>query len=190
MSIFTEDDLVVYLGRKEKTNEDKVYPKVSVMSRTIDVSPDIDLLKINKAGVTIGYEIKLLKYRKDWQRYNYVQIYEGIGESLLYFSYGIKSVYLIIAYDATLVPKKDENKILDKLEDVGEFLKLYGLEQIGLDKIRVVNNSVSSYINIVPVKYIFNPIGNRSKIDFWFREQSLRNGQFNYDKTLYGLIYS
>jgi hypothetical protein len=61
----SENDLVVYLGKKEKSYHVNVYPQAKVISRKVKVSPDIDLLKINTDSKEItGYEVKFLKYVK------------------------------------------------------------------------------------------------------------------------------
>ena len=82
IKIQSENDIVVFLANELKTNYQKVYPKVTKISRNIDVSPDVDLLVINSINnVTIGYETKLIKYNKGNKNYTYNEIYKGIGQA-------------------------------------------------------------------------------------------------------------
>ena len=120
VSIESEDDVIVYLGKKLRTYYKRVYPKVGIIARNIIVSPDIDLLVVDKTNKkTIGYEAKLLKYRKDWERFNYEPIYKGIGQALLYRLYGIDEAFLVIAYHINdTIPKNGQTKLAKKIVDV------------------------------------------------------------------------
>lgn len=94
--ILTEDDLLIHYMQNYIERKDRFFPKVHTIS-TLPISPDIDLLLINKESeLVVGREFKLLKYREGWKRVNYNPMYSGIGEALLYFQYGIDKCYLVL----------------------------------------------------------------------------------------------
>lgn len=61
------------------------------------ISPEIDLLVIRgplKKETLIGYEFKYLRSTK--KAVNYRHIYQGIGQALLYFHFGLDISYLVL----------------------------------------------------------------------------------------------
>lgn len=202
MLVSSEDELIVYLGRKEQLFN-LVYPKVDIIARRINVSPDIDLLKIEGiSSETIGYEVKYLKYRERWKRFNYRPIYEGLGEALSYLNYGVEKAFLVIGYDSASTPKQDKNKLVKKMEDVKSTL-IYTNPLIptdlsavlGLRLIEVVKGSVVSDEILVEIKtkektFPLAIISAAPEINkFRHRKQCLLNEEFHWDKRLYDRIY-
>ena len=91
--VFSEGDLLAYLMENWRIGK---FAKVYGIS-TLTISPDIDLLDVNESQkIVTGYEIKLLKYRKDWKRVNLGLMYKGIGQALSYFHFGVDKSYLIL----------------------------------------------------------------------------------------------
>lgn len=99
-----EEDLLLRLY-KNKVYE--YYPLVKKIAQTI-LTPDIDLLQIERRHgeeeLSIGYEIKVLNLKRNVYRH----FYEGLGEAISYFKYGINRVYLIIGI----------SQIFEKYEDL------------------------------------------------------------------------
>jgi hypothetical protein len=185
----SENDLVVYLGKKEKSYHVNVYPQVKVIARKVKISPDIDLLKINTDSKEItGYEVKFLKYVKNWKRHNYFRIYEGIGESLCYFNYGVDKVYLIIGVDNTSVPYEYQKNVYEKLSnDIQTVFILLNLNNyLGLDVVEQKSDKLIHRFPMVTIKQKFPPFTD----DIKFRKQTLFNGEFSWNKNLYKRIYS
>lgn len=185
--VSSEDDLIVYLGREEKSYAHKVYPKVSIISRRIEVSPDIDLLKIDPTSKeTIGFETKYIRYRKIWKRFDYRSVYEGFGESLLYFDYGIEKVFLVIGYDTASVPEQASGKLMSKIGAVmTSVLYTYLHNVLGL---RVIQ----TYGEVVTDDRIFSDVKSKYYCpvkDWNFRKQCLINEEFSYNQKLYDRIY-
>lgn len=59
------------------------------------ISPDIDLLYIDHGSkILTGYEIKLLRYKKNESNYRLIR--EGLGQAILYFQFGIDRSYLVL----------------------------------------------------------------------------------------------
>lgn len=198
MNITSEDDLLVYVGKKEGHYPNEVYPKVKIISRTIEVSPDIDLLNIaqvtERIGVktktskaTIGYEVKLLKYRKDWRHFNYSQIYSGIGQTLLYLNYGIEKAYLVVGFETDSVPRPALDRLMNKLGEVKNLLVATNLTNwLGLRIVRLFKGTVNDDRHLVEYSTIRYHV---SKPNFRFRQQCLINKEFSWNKKLYKRIY-
>jgi len=167
------------------------------MSRKIEVSPDIDLLIIGEVreqfGMrfrtrkeTIGYETKLLTYRKNWNRFDYRSVYQGLGESLLYFNYGLEKVFLVMGFDTNSVPEEHWTKLIDKITEIGKMLIYEKLDRyLGLRIIQLLNGSVWSDTRSLSIKGRYHS----SDKDFRFRRQCLIDGEFSYSHKLYDKIY-
>ena len=77
-AVSNEEELIRRLVYNEKWSG---FLKVSRIS-TKKISPDIDFLKIDKVHkATVGYEFKLLRFRKGWDRINLMPIYTAIGSA-------------------------------------------------------------------------------------------------------------
>lgn len=120
--ISTEDDLLAHYMQNYVERNECFFPKVHTIS-TLPISPDIDLLFINKElELVVGYEFKLLKYREGWKRVNYNPIYAGIGEALLYFKYGIDKCYLVLG-----IAEMPSNWVDITLEKIDKAIKNFDL---------------------------------------------------------------
>jgi len=187
VSIKSEDDVVVYLGKKFKSYYIKVYPQVDIIARNIMVSPDIDLLVIDENNKkTIGYEVKLLTYRKQWKRFNYEAIYRGIGQALLYRLYGIAEAFLVIAYHINdTIPKNGQTKLAKKIVDVSNSLIFTHADNfLGLCSLEIKLKQ-AGYKEIVPINKIYL---DKPK-DFDYRKNCILKNEFSYNKNLYKIIY-
>ena len=110
----TEDDFLAYYMQKYLETPERYFPKVHTVS-TIKITPDIDLLFVNKRlKLVVGHEFKLLKYHKGWKTVNYNPMYAGIGEALLYFQYGIDKCYLMLGLAE--MPSKWVDITLEKID--------------------------------------------------------------------------
>lgn len=122
MYIENEDDLVAHLMEHFNLGQ---YAMVSGIS-TLKISPDIDLLQINEQkqigteqGVVIGYEVKLLKYRKNWKRVDFSPFYKGIGQALSYFQFGVDKSILVLGMSND-IPTESVFSTMSKIESVTE----------------------------------------------------------------------
>jgi len=93
---------------------------------TMKISPDIDLLDINEhqqiafeRGIVTGYEVKLLKYRKNWKRVDFSPIYKGIGQVLSYFQFGVDKSILVLGMSND-IPKESVSSTMNMIESVIE----------------------------------------------------------------------
>jgi len=101
------------------------YAMVSGIS-TLKISPDIDLLQVNEQkqigleqGVVIGYEVKLLKYRKNWKRVDFSSFYKGIGQAISYFQFGVDKSILVLGM-SNGIPAESVSSALSKIESIIE----------------------------------------------------------------------
>ena len=122
MYIENEDDLVAHLMEHFNLGQ---FAMVSGIS-TLKISPDIDLLDINEQGqigteqgIVIGYEVKLLKYRKNWKRVDFSSFYKGIGQALSYFQFGVDKSILILGMPND-IPTESVSSTMSKIESVIE----------------------------------------------------------------------
>lgn len=187
IKINSEDDLVVFLGKKFKTSTKLVYPKVDILSRSTKISPDIDLLIIDSDNnKIIGYETKLLRYIEKWRRYDYNSIYMGIGEALLYFQYGIDQVYLCIAvelYDSVL--KEHKEHILKKLKSLKDSFNFSMLNNIiGID-IMELHSTRYYYKNLFSIERGLCKLPKSHERN----KKLLLEKEFHYEKKAYKKIY-
>ena len=196
MEIKDEDDLKVYLGRMEKSYLVDVYPEVKLVARKIQVTPDIDLLKIDSShNIITGYETKYLKFHGGWKRFSYEVIYQGLGQALLYLNYGIEDIYLVIAYETADVTVEAIKKLLMKFGDLRRSLLITRLASfLGLRTIKLENGIVREDKDCLRIRkdtfleltklpnYV---IKNRVFIRACFFE-----GEFNWNNKLYNNIHS
>ena len=122
MYIENEDDLVAHLMEHFSLGQ---YAMVSGIS-TVKISPDIDLLDVNEQrrigterGIVIGYEVKLLKYRKNWKRVDFSPFYKGIGQALSYFQFGVDKSILVLGMSDD-IPVESVSSTMSKIESVTE----------------------------------------------------------------------
>jgi len=112
--ILTEDDFLAFYMRKYLETPERYFPKVHTVS-TLKISPDIDLLFVNKRPkLLVGHEFKLLRYHRGWKRVNYNAMYAGIGEALLYFQHGVDKCYLVLGL--TEMPSEWVDMTLGKID--------------------------------------------------------------------------
>jgi len=102
---------------------------------TMKISPDMDLLDVNEhqqigseRGVITGYEVKLLKYRKNWKRVDFSPIYKGIGQALSYFQFGVDKSILVLGMSND-IPRESVSSTTNMIEIVIEsFSTLRGFD--------------------------------------------------------------
>lgn len=102
-TIKTEDNLLFELyNLRKRSYGEEVYPKVTSIPKGMRITPDIDLLKIDRhANTTTGYEVKFLRKTDP-----YTPFYTGLGQACSYFGYGIDEVVLVLGcfnMDRTLI---------------------------------------------------------------------------------------
>jgi len=120
-----ENDLQYCLMKKYRLGE---FAKVKCIS-TIEISPDIDLLEVNESQKLVtGYEFKLLKYRKNWKKVDFYPMYQGIGQALSYFQFGVDKSYLLlglhkgISQESLSFAKKKIQETIDMLKTIRTFI--------------------------------------------------------------------
>jgi len=108
-----EDDLQFYLMKRFKLGE---FAKVKRIS-TIEISPEIDLVDVNESQKLVtGFEFKLLKYRKKWKRVSFHSMYQGIGQALSYFQFGVDKSYLVLGLSKG-IPDEIFSRTIKKIEE-------------------------------------------------------------------------
>lgn len=118
LEISSEDDLLAHLMEKHGLGQ---FAKVTRIS-TLLVSPEIDLLNINEMEeIVTGYELKLLKYNKQWKRANFSLLYSGIGQALLYLQHGVHRSYLVLG----LSPNFPDNSVASTIAKIEETISLF-----------------------------------------------------------------
>jgi len=190
LQVKNEDDLVVYIGKymRSRNRNLEFYPKVKKISRNIAVTPDIDLLCIDRENqTTIGCEAKIVSYRRDWKRYVYDAIYRGIGQALLYNLYGIEKTHLVIAFFSNNdVPKTAIEKLKGKFYNVMRTFIGFNINyNLGL-KIMLFTKTNVHLCNLIKLES--NPTFQINK-DFIFRKACLLRGEFTWNKNLQTNIY-
>ena len=100
--VLDEDDLLQHIFKNwHFGNFGKVY-RIS----TFNISPDIDLLDIQKQNNTvIGYEFKIIKYHKGWKRPNITPLFTAIGQALSYFQFGVDQSNVMLGLSSD-IPKE------------------------------------------------------------------------------------
>ena len=147
------------------------------------MTPDIDLLCIDRKNqTTIGYEAKIISYRKDWNRYVYDAIYRGIGQALLYSLYGIDKTHMIYAFFSNNdVPRDAIRKLNIKFDDVMRTcIRFHIHTNLGLKIMLFTENNVH-FCNLIKLgsNQTFRKDG-----DFKFRKACLLRGEFTWNKKL------
>jgi len=173
-----EDEFQAYVMEELALDVGEEYPKVRrIAGKTI--SPEIDLLFINrstgKEETLTGYEFKFLNYKDN--AVNFRRIYEGIGQAILYFQYGVDVSYLILGISRTKVSLEKEIPLRDKIEQLGKIMK-YGLRCFGV-KIWYERNPHR-------IKTCIEPEGKFSFYsfdDYKLIRQNLLSGNFNYEEN-------
>ena len=190
LQVKNENDLVVYIGKYiiSLTSDLEFYPIVKKISRNIEVTPDIDLLCIDRKNkITIGYEAKIVSYRKDWNRYIYDAIYRGIGQALLYSLYGIDKTHIVFAFFSNNdVPRDAIEKLKRKFYDMMRTcIRFYIHPNLGLKIMLFTENNVH-FCNLI--KLGSNQTFQKDR-DFRFRKACLLRGEFTWNKKLQTKIY-
>jgi len=112
--IFDERDLLKYIGKKWGLGK---FGKVYRIS-TFNISPDIDLLNINKQENTVtGYEFKMIKYHRGWKRPNIKPLFTGIGQALSYFQFGIDQSYVVFGLSPE-IPEKIIPQLINRIDEL------------------------------------------------------------------------
>ena len=120
VEIFNEDGLLAHLMEKYKLGR---FAKVSQIS-TVKISPDIDLLAINEIDKFVtGYEFKLLRYHKGWNKVNFTPVYTGIGQTFLYLQHGVNRSYLVLGLSSS-IPDNDVASAIIKIEETVKSLRM------------------------------------------------------------------
>jgi len=91
-----EDEMQILVMKNAYLQSGRFFPKVTRIAGNI-IAPEIDLLYISELKdekILTAYELKLLKSKKNAT--NYRHIYEGIGQAIMYFKYGIDFSYLLL----------------------------------------------------------------------------------------------
>ena len=125
-----EDDLQSYSTKYLMLESGVSFPKITRIAGEV-ISPEIDLLYIYRTKdeqKLTGYEFKLLKSRRNST--NYRRIYEGIGQTILYFQYGIDVSYLLLGVSKN-VPLDKQDSIYKMLYQLTNIMK-HGLRCIGV----------------------------------------------------------
>jgi len=113
--IRNEDDLQAHIMENHYLEPGSSYAKVKRIAGEI-ISPEIDLLYIfetKEKQILTGYEFKFLRYKDN--AVNYRHIYEGIGQAILYFQYGVDVCYLFLGFSNSITSQKEKllnNKIM------------------------------------------------------------------------------
>jgi hypothetical protein len=132
MEIKNEDDFLFMIYKKIKPSVVEAYPKVTEIPTRKRITPDIDLLVVDRLGqeyIIQGYELKLLKYSKKEKIVPLTPFYTGLGEVCLLFQHGIDQAYLVIGlYN---IPKELLQKVEDKIMEIWSFItkNFYSLTQ-------------------------------------------------------------
>lgn len=119
--IENEDDLIYLFITRYRWPPD-IYPKVTTIAKE-RISPDIDILMINRGAendTVIGYEMKVISLYHGHPKWRV--LYEGIGEMLSYFKYGVDKSYLVIS-PSSVVNEDQRKKIHEKIREVAELFK-------------------------------------------------------------------
>lgn len=118
-TIGIEDDFLFKVYQKEKSGIAEVYPKVTSIPKGKRITPDIDLLLINKyksPELILGLELKLLRKTDLLQNF-----YLGLGEAICYFQHGADQVRLILG--CFNMNSQELNQVENKLRKVCNFLE-------------------------------------------------------------------
>ena len=159
----------------------EVYPKVSAIAGK-KIRPDIDLLEIKRESQNkfkvIGYELKLIKFKKENKALSWYSFYQGLGQALLSLTHGIHRGILLIGFHRN-VP---DDKLIDEFHD----MLWEGRENL-FPQILGSYISIGTYLyrggNInyeIEAKSDFYPLNERINLS----RQNLLNKNFTYEKKL------
>ena len=122
-SIRNEDDFLFQYYTQMKASWRDVYPKVSSIPKGKRITPDIDLLEIQKykqPPLIIGHELKLVRKTDP-----YGPFYGGLGQALGYFRHGVDQAYLVLG--CFNMPSERMDEIQTTIKAVIDFFKQAGL---------------------------------------------------------------
>lgn len=91
-----EDEMQILVMKDTYLQSGRSFPQITRIAGNI-IAPEIDLLYISESKdekILTAYEFKLLKSKKNAT--NYRHIYQGIGQAIMYFKYGIDFSYLLL----------------------------------------------------------------------------------------------
>ena len=120
--ISNERDLARLLTTRWNIGIGKCFLNVKLISRSIKVSPDIDLLRVYtnqwhpEENTSTGFELKVLRYNGRQRRVNLEPFYQGLGQVLTYFEHGIDRAALVVGFH------KDCEQHLREAKDAQELL--------------------------------------------------------------------
>jgi len=122
--IKTEDDFLFMTYQQLKTKGGEYYPKVTSIPKGKRITPDIDLLAIDrytKPPGIVGIEVKLVR-KSDPFKY----FYQGIGEVLCYYQHGVDRACLLLGLFNMPPNKADE--LEERLRKTYQFLQQWLLK--------------------------------------------------------------
>lgn len=127
-----ESNLQAYIMRKFRLGEFALVKHIS----TIKVSPEIDLLDVNEnQKLVTGFEFKLLRYHRGWKKVNFYPLYQGIGQALSYFNFGVDKSYLVLGLSRG-IPKESLSRTMKKIDEtIAVFNMLKALHVKRIDEI-------------------------------------------------------
>ena len=128
-SLQKEDDLMIQVMKNTYLERGHPFPKITRIAGNI-ISPEIDLLyirELNGKKTLTAYEFKLLKSKKNGT--NYRHIYEGIGQAIMYFQYGIDFSYLLLGISNNAL---DSEPFIARMIHDATFIMKNGLRSFGI----------------------------------------------------------
>ena len=171
-SIRNENDLLYWLLQSHWTGE--VFPKVSSIPKGDSITPDIDLLHINKytsPPELTGYEVKVLRKNDPLGPF-----YSAIGEALCYLRFGLDWAYVVIGCHK--VPLANVDRVEATLKQIWGFLTehAYLPPCVGLH----IYRPALSYAERIEPKYKFSASANEETAH---RRSCLFRHQFGWGKA-------
>lgn len=152
---------------------------------TIKLSPDIDFLRIPTIAYvtgrttkpatiksTIGYEFKLIKYRKNWKKPNLIPMYTGLSQALHYFKFGVDQSHLILGLSNN-IPSDALEMPLNKVNDLVQIFTSLGVHCFG---VHVWNERTNVFKELLHATKIF-PMTEENR----HLKQCLLRNEFKYD---------
>jgi len=179
--IKTEDDFLFeyYKQRKGVAN---VYPKVSSIPKGNRITPDIDLLEIQRykqPPMIIGHELKLLRKTDP-----YGPFYAGLGQALYYFMHGVEQAYLVLGCFSMRSEEMDvilrNIKVLIVSLEIEGLLALHGKGFLDYMKVIIFKGNMSSSETLLAIDENRFPINSYG--DAKHRRECLLRGEFEWGK--------
>jgi len=99
----------------------RYYYRVTMISRGLKVTPDIDLLNVYvnqwhpEENTAVGLELKVLKYHAGRERIELTPFYQGLGQVLTYLQHGIDRTTLILGFHAETDGYPEEVNVAEEL---------------------------------------------------------------------------